>query len=69
MTLNELEEKGLSQLEEDTCGMSWTQQSEMVEELESCGYNVKVVRPDFVVVTNKDSAATSSLQAKTNLPV
>ena len=54
MTLNELEEKGLSQLEEDTCGMSWTQQSEMVDELESFGYDVKVVRPDFVVVTNKD---------------
>ena len=54
MTLNELEEKGLSQLYEDANGMAWTQQSEMVEELESCGYNVKVVRPDFVVVTNKD---------------
>ena len=54
MTLNELEEKGLSQLYEDTSGLGWTQQSEMVEELKRYGYDVKVVRSDFVVVTNED---------------
>ena len=54
MALNELEEKGLSELHEDTSGLEWTQQSELVEALKRFGYDVKVVRSDFVVVTNKD---------------
>ena len=54
MALNELEEKGLSELHEDTSGLEWTQQSELVEDLKRFGYDVKVVRSDFVVVTNKD---------------
>ena len=44
----------LNELEEDTSGLEWTQQSELVEDLKRFGYDVKVVRSDFVVVTNKD---------------